>query len=114
MPWLSRYWTFAVGAVRAIARSRGARSASVLMGRLAEAGTSGYPPDTKRRLMILNMIAYLIAVSTLVYAMQHTFLDYEKYKPVILINLALVGMALLVPLSHRINDIAGGLIIVVS
>ena len=114
MPWLSRYWTFPLDAARAIAGSRGARTISALMGRLAESGTQGYPPDTKRRLMILNMIAYLIAVSTLVYALQHTFLDFEKYKPVILINLSLVGVVLLVPLSHRISDIAGGLIVVVS
>lgn len=81
---------------------------------LAELGTSGYDTDTKRRLMILNMIAYLIAITTLIYAVQHTFLDYEKYKPVILINLGLVFSAIVVPFSHRFGDLAGGLIIVIS
>ena len=82
--------------------------------RLAEAGTSGYPQDVKRRLMILNMIAYLIVVSTLVYAVQHALLDYQTYKPIIWINLALVVAALSVPFAHRLNEIAGALIIVVA
>jgi adenylate cyclase len=81
---------------------------------LAEYGTEGYEPDAKRRLMILNMIAGLIAVTTLVYAIQHTFLDYEKYKPVILINIGLVFSAMLVPLSHRYGELAGAMIILVS
>jgi adenylate cyclase len=85
-----------------------------VINRLAEAGTAGYPPDVKRRLMILNLIAYLIVVSTFVYAIQHAFLDYEKYKPIIWINLALVGAALVVPLAHRLSEIAGALIIVVA
>jgi adenylate cyclase len=85
-----------------------------LLGRLAEFGTAGYGPEAKRRMMILNMIAYLIAVSTLVYALQQTSLDYERYKPVILINLALVATVLTVPFSHRLSEIAGAMIIVVS
>ncbi len=84
------------------------------IGRLAEAGTGGYPPDVKRRLMILNLIAYLIVVSTLVYAIQHAVLDYDTYKPIIWINLALVIAALAVPFAHRINEISGALIIVVA
>jgi adenylate cyclase len=85
-----------------------------VINRLAEAGTAGYPPEVKRRLMILNLIAYLIVVSTFVYAIQHAFLDYEKYKPIIWINLALVGAALAVPFAHRFNEIAGALVIVVA
>ncbi|MDX2307486.1 MAG: adenylate/guanylate cyclase domain-containing protein [Hyphomicrobium sp.] len=81
---------------------------------LAEAGTTGYPPDVKRRLMILNMISYLIVVSTLVYAIQHALLDYDKYAPIIWINLALVVAAASVPFAHRLNDIAGALIIVIA
>ncbi len=81
---------------------------------LAELGTEGYPTDTKRRLKILNLIAYLIAITTFIYAIQHSFLDYEKYKPVVWINLALVGTSMAVPFSHRFSDITGGLIIVVT
>ncbi len=112
MSLLSRYWTLALQAFRHARLRRWALSAAATINRMAEAGTHGYPPETKRRLMILNMIAYLIAVSTLIYAIQHAFLDFEKYKPVVLINLALVAVAVLVPWSHRISDVAGGLIIV--
>ncbi|MGE5267958.1 MAG: adenylate/guanylate cyclase domain-containing protein [Deltaproteobacteria bacterium] len=90
------------------------RAIGRVIGRMAEAGTSGYPSDVKRRLMILNMIAYLIIVSTLVYAVQHTLLDYETYKPIIWINLALVAAAAAVPFAHRLNDVAGALIIVAA
>lgn len=79
-----------------------------------EAGTAGYPPDTKRRLKILNMIAYLIAATTLIYALQHLSIDYARYEYVIAINLFLVVAALSVPFAHRISEIAGGMIIVVS
>lgn len=81
---------------------------------LSELGTEGYPTDVKRGLKILNLIAYLIAITTLIYAIQHSFLDYEKYKPVIWINICLVFTAIAVPFSHRVSEIAGGLIIVIS
>lgn len=80
---------------------------------LLELGTHGYPVDIRRRLMIMNAIAYLIAFTTAGYAIQHSNIDYEKFEPVIWLNFALIGVAILVPLSHRISDIAGGLIIVV-
>lgn len=81
---------------------------------LAEYGTDGYSADTKRGLKILNLMAYLIAVTTFIYAIQHTFLDYDTYKPIIWINIGLVFTALAVPFSHRYSEIAGGLIIVFS
>jgi len=81
---------------------------------LAELGTEGYPTDTKRGLKILNLIAYLIAITTFIYAIQHAFLDYEMYKPVVWINICLVFTAIAVPFSHRYSEIAGGLIIVIS
>ncbi|OYW56415.1 MAG: adenylate/guanylate cyclase domain-containing protein [Hyphomicrobium sp. 32-62-53] len=90
------------------------RSLGGVIGRLAEAGTAGYPPEVKRRLMILNLISYLIVVSTLVYAIQHTVLDYATYRPIIWINLGLVVAALAVPFAHRINEVAGALIIVAA
>jgi adenylate cyclase len=82
--------------------------------KLAEIGTHGYRPDVRRRLMILNMIAYLVGITTAVYALQQTSLDYEKYKPVIWINAALVWLAVVVPLAHRLSEIAGALIILAS
>jgi len=81
---------------------------------LLELGTAGYPPDVRHRLKIMNAIAFMIAVSTAGYAYQQSFWDYEKFKPVIWLNVSLGILAILVPLSHRISDIAGGLIIVVA
>lgn len=79
---------------------------------LAEIGTAGYPPDVKRRLKILNMFAYLIAATTLIYAIQQSLQDYQTYAPMIALNLVLVATVLMVPFAHRINDVAGGLVIV--
>lgn len=101
-------------ALTRLGRRRWVQAVGGAIGRLAEAGTAGYSGDVKRRLMILNMIAYLIAASTLGYAVQHATLDFATYRPVIYINLALVAMAILVPFSHRLGDLAAGLIIVVS
>src|SRR5690606_32260990 len=81
---------------------------------LAELGTAGYPPDVRRRLLILNLFAYLVAATTAGYAIQHIQLDFDTYKPLVFINLALLVMALTVPAMHRINEIAGGMLIVVS
>jgi len=81
---------------------------------LAALGTAGYPPDTQRRLKIINMISVIIVISTLVFAAQQAAADYEKMRPVILMNLLLAGIAMLVPLAHRINDIAGALLIAVA
>ena len=39
--------------------------------------------------MILNVMAYLIAAFTLLYAIEHLFVDAATFRPVILINLAL-------------------------
>ena len=82
--------------------------------RLAELGTEGYPPDVTRRLKILNLFAYLVAAATLAYAVQHIFIDAQKFLPVILLNLFLVVVALLVPFAHRVHEIAGGLLIAVA
>lgn len=80
---------------------------------LAELGTAGYPAGVRRRLMILNLIAYLIVISTLGYIVQHAALDLVTYRPVILINIALLPIAVLVPLAHRYSEIAGGMLILV-
>jgi len=89
-----------------------AQRVSTILRRLAEAGTAPYPPDTQRRLKILNMVAYLIAITTLIYAIQQAIQDFTTYAPMIFLNLALAVAALMVPLAHRINDIAGGLLLV--
>lgn len=84
------------------------------MARLVEAGTQGYPPETKRRLMILNMIAYLIVVTTLIYGLQQAFLDFDRYRPIVYINLAIVVLVAAVPLMHRFGSAAAALLILVT
>ncbi|MGL4395127.1 MAG: hypothetical protein ACRCS9_01180, partial [Hyphomicrobium sp.] len=63
------------------------------LSKLASAGTHGYPPEISRRLKILNMIAALIVISTLIFALQQILTDFEKMAPVIYINLALAVIA---------------------
>src|SRR4051812_18047246 len=79
--------------------------------RLVELGTAGYPLRTRRRLKILNAFAALIAISSTFYAASYAMTDARTYRWIIAINLALVVMALCVPLLHRINDIIAGLVI---
>ncbi|HRN84306.1 MAG TPA: adenylate/guanylate cyclase domain-containing protein [Hyphomicrobium sp.] len=101
----------------AIARLRASPLVSALASRLTglvEAGTQGYPPETKRRLKILNMIAYLIVLTTVVYALQQTFLDYARYWPIIYINLAIIVIMLAVPFMHRFGPVAAALAILVT
>lgn len=80
--------------------------------RLAAAGTQGYPPDVRRRLKILNVMCYLIATTTLLYAIQQAATDYATNATMVWVNLALVATVLLVPFAHRISEIAGGLLLV--
>jgi adenylate cyclase len=92
----------------------GARQISRATTWLLELGTDGYPPDIKIRLKIMNAIAYLIAISTAAYSVQHLFIDFEKYRLMILLNAGIIFAAMLVPLSHRIHEIAGGILIVLT
>ena len=81
---------------------------------LADLGTDRYPDEIARRLKILNLIAYLIAITTLIYGLQHLFMDYEQFAPLVWVNLALVGLAVVVPWSHQFSPVLGGVIVVAS
>ena len=67
-----------------------------------------------RRLKILNVIALLISLTTSIYAVQLAIGDYETMRPVVWINIALAALAACVPFAHRINDTAGGLLLVAA
>ncbi len=97
-----------------IRSSRFVRRAKAALRRLARLGTSGYSPDIQRRLVVMNLIAYLIVLTTLGYSIQNYFMGFEKFAPVVYLNLAIFFVALLVPWSHQFSDIAGGLIIIVT
>ncbi|MGF1651238.1 MAG: adenylate/guanylate cyclase domain-containing protein [Hyphomicrobiaceae bacterium] len=115
---LRAVWAWVIGS----AGLRAAREAIQTAGRwigglvvwLAELNTHSYPEATRRRLKILNMIAYLIAATTLAYAVQHTLYDYQQHAPLIWVNVALVSLGVIVPLAHRVNDVAGGVVVVAS
>jgi adenylate cyclase len=84
------------------------------MGRLAEfaeLGTGSYPPLIRRRLMIVNMTAYMIAIFSLFYAVLFAIYDIEAYLSLVIVNLVLVGVALLAPLTHRVSEVCAALII---
>ena len=84
------------------------------LGRLAELGTAGYPRAVRRRLTIVNVMAFLIAVFSVIYAIVFTYYDMHDYRHLIALNLLLTVIVLLAPLAHRINDIAAALMITVA
>ncbi|MGE0850452.1 MAG: adenylate/guanylate cyclase domain-containing protein [Hyphomicrobiaceae bacterium] len=79
------------------------------LARLAEYGTDGYPAPVRRRLMIMNVAAYVIAAFTLIYALEQAVIDFTTWKPVIAINLVLGMIALSVPFLHRFHELAAPL-----
>jgi adenylate cyclase len=79
--------------------------------RLTELGTEGYPRNVRRRLAIVNVMAFMIAIFSAIYAVLFAAWGVEEYMPLILVNVALVVFALLVPLAHRFNDVAAAVLI---
>jgi adenylate cyclase len=80
----------------------------------AEFGTAGYPRPVRRRLTVVNAMALLIAVFSLIYAGVFTYYDAVAYRHLIVVNLLLAVVVLLAPLAHRINDIAAAIVIAVA
>ncbi len=84
------------------------------LARLSAYGTETYPPHVRRRLKIMNVTAYVIALFTLVYAFQQMVLDFETWKPVIVINFVMAGVALTVPFLHRYGELVGPIVLLIS
>ncbi|CAA2137410.1 adenylate/guanylate cyclase domain-containing protein [Hyphomicrobium sp. ghe19] len=82
--------------------------------RIASFGIHGYPPDIQRRLKIVNVFSSLVVATTFIYAMQLWASGNKEMMPVVYINLALAFIVSLVPFMHRINELAGGLLLVVA
>ncbi len=83
-----------------------------LADRLLAIGTEGYPPETRRRLLVVNLMAYLIVLSALNYATIYASFGAAKYAPVIGLNLLHAVFALMVPALHRLSENAGAYFIV--
>jgi class 3 adenylate cyclase len=81
------------------------------LARFAEFGTSSYPPAVRRRLTIVNVMAFIIALSSAIYAVVYAFFGVDTYWLLIAVNLMLAAITLLAPLAHRINDAAAALVI---
>jgi adenylate cyclase len=77
-------------------------------------GIERYPPDTQRRLKIVNVFSALVVVTTFIYAMQLWRSGDKSMTPVVLINLGLAIIVSFVPLIHRFNEMAGGLLLVLA
>jgi adenylate cyclase len=63
---------------------------------------------------IVNLMAFLIAIFSAIYAVVFAFYGMNVYLHLIIVNLMLVAFALLVPLAHHISDIAGALLIAIA
>lgn len=84
------------------------------LGQFAQLGTQGYPRAVRRRLAAVNVMAYLIAIFSLLYAGLFAVYDVEAYLSLVVANLLLVGIALLAPLAHRVSDTAAAILIAVA
>lgn len=85
-----------------------------VFGWIARIGIERYPPDVQRRLKIVNVFSFLVVLTTLIYAAQLRMSGDEAMMPVVLINLGLAVIVSFVPLMHRFNELAGGLLLVVA
>ncbi len=90
------------------------RTTATFLSTVANLGTAGYPPDTRRRLKIVNVISALIAVTTLIYAAQLATSEMQEMRPIVYLNVALAIIVMCVPLMHRFNDLAGSLLLIAA
>src|SRR5262249_33509472 len=61
---------------------------------LADLGTASYPRAVRRRLTIVNAMAFLIAIFSAVYALVFAYFDATTYMPLIVINVLLMAIAI--------------------
>jgi adenylate cyclase len=111
---MKRIWQTIQYVLSRVVRLPGISGLVLGFGRIAEAGTLGYRRDIKRRLMILNVFAYLIILTTVIFALRYGLTEGAEYRPLVLINLCIALVVAFVPFAHRFSEIAGGLLIVVT
>lgn len=83
------------------------------LGWILEAGARDFPRDARRRLMVVNAMAYLIAIFSAVYAVNFALYGLNAYFPLVVVNLFLVAASLAIPAMHRFGELAGPLAIAV-
>ncbi|MEM8644935.1 MAG: hypothetical protein AAGF86_01195, partial [Pseudomonadota bacterium] len=69
--------------------------------RMVRAGTDGFPSQTKRRLIITNITAYLAAASALAMALSYAFHDIVMLRWAVIVSLITVSVCLSIPFLHR-------------
>lgn len=69
--------------------------------RSVRAGTEGFPSQTKRRLIITNITAYLAAASALAMALSYAFHDIVMLRWAVIVSLVTVSICLSIPYLHR-------------
>lgn len=79
------------------------------LGWILEAGARDFPRDARRRLMIVNAMAYLIAIFSAIYAVNFALYGLNAYFPLVVVNLVLVAASLAIPAMHRFGELAGPL-----
>src|SRR4051795_3674041 len=84
-----------------------------LLAQLLVLGAERYPPKVRRRLQTLNAMAYLIVITSTIYALIYALEDLETYYWIVLVNLVLAAVGICVPFGHRLHELAGGLLILV-
>lgn len=72
--------------------------------RIGDFGTQRYAEETRRRLRLTNYGVYLIAITSINYALLYASYDPVRYRDVTLVNLLLACLAVWVPFSHRLHD----------
>lgn len=75
------------------------------------AGISGYEREDRQRLSLVNFTGYLAAASSISFALNFLFYDYENLKWLVFGNLASAAITSSVAFWHRFNSVIGAVIV---
>ncbi|MEM7428525.1 MAG: adenylate/guanylate cyclase domain-containing protein [Pseudomonadota bacterium] len=85
-----------------------------LLTRIVRAGTDGYPPQVRRRLMVTNITGYLATLSSLSYAVTYALHNFAALKWIVIVNLLSAAITASMPFVHRFGSAAGGIVLAVT
>ncbi len=77
-----------------------------------QAGTAGYSETDRQRLVVVNIVGFLAALSSLNYAATYAAYDYQTLWPLVLGNLASAVLTASAPLMHRFGPLAAMLFLI--
>jgi len=73
---------------------------------LIEAGTESYNQDERQSLVVVNIVGFLAALSSLNYAVTYAFYDFASLKPLVYGNIISAILTASSPLLHRFGRLA--------